>query len=548
MSLYQEDNCCYRLYIGNGNWINLGQETTRELLAIYAKGVATRFELVPGLAIDILPNDVDCNSKNTDLPMLMRADLVSVDPESANNPGKIFSSYIKDLLEKQGIVDVFPPVRLGEDLPLVTSLPSHRHLSMVPAPIGMSRRSNRPSVVKEARLQDPLRGFVVSSSVSSASTSHSYAPQNDNNNFNGIQPTATGNKKKRGKKGSMPKKATTTSLQSGIMTRSQQRHSKLLEEVEPDHSYGSNTSPGTWIDTAPSSTSLPPAYPLNQTSQQVFLHHRVPSNMYRKDLTVETSSAGAFYSSQNVFKQPSQPIFQQRPIGNYSSVAMHGIQYQNTPEAIPPYHSQALPGLSIFTSSLGSMDCDDDNSGESALRRSNINIYSTLSHPSTMTPIPANWMERDMWNMGTQANIMDASDYGSTQTPSYSHFPMHTPEISYNANNINHENESSSQTGVIVPLQLGVHRYDIETKESPSSISTLGSIPLSSLYNDSSFFKSNEATDCCTTNYQQEEQPKRDSILEHRSMSPKDTPVLAPLTNSVATSRYTSPHHSVISS
>ncbi|KAL0087665.1 hypothetical protein J3Q64DRAFT_1832976 [Phycomyces blakesleeanus] len=496
MSLYQEDNCCYRLYIGNGNWINLGQETTRELLAIYAKGVATRFELVPGLAIDILPNDVDCNSKNTDLPMLMRADLVSVDPESANNPEKSSRATSKIYWKSKEL-----------------------HLSMVPAPIGMSRRSNRPSVVKEARLQDPLRGFVVSSSVSSASTSHSYAPQNDNNNFNGIQPTATGNKKKRGKKGSMPKKATTTSLQSGIMTRSQQRHSKLLEEVEPDHSYGSNTSPGTWIDTAPSSTSLPPAYPLNQTSQQVFLHHRVPSNMYRKDLTVETSSA-----------------------------AMHGIQYQNTPEAIPPYHSQALPGLSIFTSSLGSMDCDDDNSGESALRRSNINIYSTLSHPSTMTPIPANWMERDMWNMGTQANIMDASDYGSTQTPSYSHFPMHTPEISYNANNINHENESSSQTGVIVPLQLGVHRYDIETKESPSSISTLGSIPLSSLYNDSSFFKSNEATDCCTTNYQQEEQPKRDSILEHRSMSPKDTPVLAPLTNSVATSRYTSPHHSVISS
>ncbi|KAI9020242.1 hypothetical protein CLU79DRAFT_836287 [Phycomyces nitens] len=545
MGIYQEENCCYRLYIGNGNWINLGQDTTRELLAIYEKGVATRFELIPGLAIDILPNDVDCNSKNTDLPMLMRADLVSVDPDSTSSPGKKFSSYIKDLLEKQGIVDVFPPVRLGEDLPLVTSLPSHRHLSMVPAPIGMSRRSNRSSASKDGLAKYIRRSPAVLSSASSTNHLNS-SSQQASNHFNGVQPTVPGNKKKRGKKGPVSKKTVVPSLSSGIMTRSQQRQSRLMEDIETDQNYTPNNSAGAWVDSIASSSSLS-SYPLSQANQQVFLHHRVPSNMYRKDPPVDTSSSAAFYTPHNVFKQPSQPLFQQRAMSNYPATAMQNINYQHTPDAVQPYHSQALPGLSMFTSSLASMDCEDDSSGESALQRSSIHLYSTLSHSATMTPIPANWMERDMWNMATQPNVIDTSEYGSVQTHSYSPYPLHTPEISYNSNNISNENDSPSQTGMVVSFQLGVPSYAIEANGSPSSISTLGSIPLSSFYNDPPFYKSNESTDCCQSTYQ-ESQSKRDSILEHRSMSPKDIHVLAPLTNLVVTSRYASPHQSVISS
>ncbi|KAI9274693.1 hypothetical protein BDA99DRAFT_533310 [Phascolomyces articulosus] len=141
----------FRLYIGNGNWVNLTREVTEELREIYEKGKATRYELSPGLFFDILPNDVDCNSKNTDLAYLMRVDLCYNQESNDNNGGgsnseeetqQRLSKYIKNQLEQQGIIDAFPPTKKSDDkLPRVTALPSHRHLSMVPTPpTSVSRR------------------------------------------------------------------------------------------------------------------------------------------------------------------------------------------------------------------------------------------------------------------------------------------------------------------------------------------------------------------------------------------------------------------------
>ncbi|KAI8377856.1 uncharacterized protein BYT42DRAFT_546481 [Radiomyces spectabilis] len=125
----------------NGNWVNLSPEATRDLLQIYETGVATRYQLTAGLCIDILPNDVDCNSKNTDLPRLMRADLCYTDGEHQTH--QQLSSFVKDLLESQGIMDAFPPVKPGDALPKITDLEPHRHLSLVPTPLNSARRTVR---------------------------------------------------------------------------------------------------------------------------------------------------------------------------------------------------------------------------------------------------------------------------------------------------------------------------------------------------------------------------------------------------------------------
>ncbi|KAI8138574.1 hypothetical protein BJV82DRAFT_582741 [Fennellomyces sp. T-0311] len=154
----------YRLYIGNGNWVNLTQEATDDLNEIYKAGTATRYELAPGLFLDILPNDVDCNSKNTDLARLMRVDLY-YENENEEQVQQRLSKYVKSLLEKQGTIDAFPPVKKPDDkLPRVTALPTHRHLSMVPTPPAsvarrastMSRRDDvEPSVPLAAEQSSP---------------------------------------------------------------------------------------------------------------------------------------------------------------------------------------------------------------------------------------------------------------------------------------------------------------------------------------------------------------------------------------------------------
>ncbi|KAI7860875.1 hypothetical protein BDC45DRAFT_529493 [Circinella umbellata] len=137
----------FRLYIGNGNWVNLTREVTEDLYDVYKKGKATRYELAPGLLLDIIPNDVDCNSKNTDLACLMRVDLCyendSGEINSEEDTQQRMSKYIKNQLEKQGIIDAFPPTKRSDDkLPRVTSLPTHRHLSMVPTPPTSVNRRN----------------------------------------------------------------------------------------------------------------------------------------------------------------------------------------------------------------------------------------------------------------------------------------------------------------------------------------------------------------------------------------------------------------------
>ncbi|EPB91896.1 hypothetical protein HMPREF1544_01190 [Mucor circinelloides 1006PhL] len=136
---------CYRLYAGHGNWINLNAKTTQDLLKIFAKGEPCRYQLAAGLFIDIIPNDVDCNSKNIDMVGLMRADLVYEPQMMENHVQQLMSHYIRSLLDEQGIIDAFPPLRQGEDLPIITSLPTHRHLSLVPSVVGTVRRGPKLS-------------------------------------------------------------------------------------------------------------------------------------------------------------------------------------------------------------------------------------------------------------------------------------------------------------------------------------------------------------------------------------------------------------------
>lgn len=145
----------FRLYIGNGNWVNLSQETTNDLNEIYKNGVPARYELAPGLVLDILPHDVDCNSKNTDLPRLMRVDLCYTKDEASTQ--QALSRYVKEVLESQGIIDAFPPTKSPNDpLPPVTSLPTHRHLSMVPTSLCLARRASRSSSSTSRSKDDDL--------------------------------------------------------------------------------------------------------------------------------------------------------------------------------------------------------------------------------------------------------------------------------------------------------------------------------------------------------------------------------------------------------
>ncbi|CAO3611295.1 unnamed protein product [Mucor hiemalis] len=160
---------CYRLYAGHGNWINLNHKTTQDLLQIFRAGAPCRYPLAEGLAIDIIPNDVDCNSKNIDMFGLMRADLVYETQADEHNVQQLMSHYIRSLLDEQGIIDAFPPLRTGEDLPIVTSIPTHRHLSMVPSVIGTVRRGPKPNSFKKSN----------NSSSSSSSTTQTGGPTVD---------------------------------------------------------------------------------------------------------------------------------------------------------------------------------------------------------------------------------------------------------------------------------------------------------------------------------------------------------------------------------
>lgn len=156
----------FRLYIGNSNWVTLPQKTTDDLNAIFQKGEATRYEISPGLYFDILPNDVDCNSKNTDLCRLMRADL-SYEPNDDEDQEcvqqQLLSSFVKKLLESQGTMDAFPPTKkMDEPLPRVLDLPTHRHLSLVPTP-PLGNYGRRPSSSTGSKTSEMHQGSAGNS-------------------------------------------------------------------------------------------------------------------------------------------------------------------------------------------------------------------------------------------------------------------------------------------------------------------------------------------------------------------------------------------------
>ncbi|KAI9306010.1 hypothetical protein BJ944DRAFT_239127 [Cunninghamella echinulata] len=174
-------NVGFRLYVGNSNWINLSPKMTADFIEIWKKGQPTKYKLAPGLSIDILPNDVDCNSKTTDLPMLMRADLcydkeamyehINDDDNSLNNKDKNnnyitllqqpktlnerkeivqqrLSLFVKNILDSQGIIDAFPPASSSDDiLPPIFNIPTHRHLGLIPVIARLAKRITSLKVV-----------------------------------------------------------------------------------------------------------------------------------------------------------------------------------------------------------------------------------------------------------------------------------------------------------------------------------------------------------------------------------------------------------------
>ncbi|CEP18315.1 hypothetical protein [Parasitella parasitica] len=180
---------CYRLYAGHGNWINLNAKTTQDLLRIFEKGEPCRYQLAAGLFIDIIPNDVDCNSKNIDMVGLMRADLVYEPQMMENHVQQAMSHYVRSLLDEQGIIDAFPPLRQGEDLPIITSIPPHRHLSLVPSVVGTVRRGPKSSAVSNPQRKSSSSSSSVTvtdddhlalSCSSNSSTTHDSAITNVN--------------------------------------------------------------------------------------------------------------------------------------------------------------------------------------------------------------------------------------------------------------------------------------------------------------------------------------------------------------------------------
>ncbi|ORZ17337.1 hypothetical protein BCR42DRAFT_437396 [Absidia repens] len=212
MSTSNQHEPCFRIYLGKSNWVNLNPQATSDLKAIYQKGKPTRYKLAPGLFIDILPRDVDCNSKTTELPRLMRADLCYDDDDEGNIAAQIkaknatnqdatamssssstlaerqeavqqnLSRFIKAELEKQGIVDAFPPIDPGQELlPQVSTLAPHRHLGLVPAPHKskkrtLQRQKQQPSVERRPSPSVPSSQSPSLASSSSPLIDASYTP------------------------------------------------------------------------------------------------------------------------------------------------------------------------------------------------------------------------------------------------------------------------------------------------------------------------------------------------------------------------------------
>ncbi|CAO3630886.1 unnamed protein product [Cunninghamella echinulata] len=205
-------NVSFRLYVGNSNWINLSPKMTADFIEIWKKGKPTKYKLAPGLSIDILPNDVDCNSKTTDLPMLMRADLC-YDKEDINehtddyddnnnlenknkNHNQLtqpqqaktlnerkeivqqrLSQFVKNILDSQGIIDAFPPASSSDDiLPPIFNIPAHRHLGLIPVVAKLAKRiSNLKIIPSPPTIESNFSSTFTSSSSPSSSSSSSRA-------------------------------------------------------------------------------------------------------------------------------------------------------------------------------------------------------------------------------------------------------------------------------------------------------------------------------------------------------------------------------------
>ncbi|KAG0166162.1 hypothetical protein DFQ30_007517 [Apophysomyces sp. BC1015] len=426
----RRDSRCYRLYIGNGNWINLSPETTHDLTQIYENGVQTRYELAPGVCIDILPHDVDCNSKNTDLPRLMRADLnYQQKDQSQETTQQELSHYIKSLLESQGIIDAFPPTKPEDTLPLVTTLPTHRHLSMVPTQLSAVRRSNRSAPKGAELIASPVPTVVGQHSSASSSSSplsgstSSYSPSKS---------LSPGDKRF----GSENKKKRTTNKRPKRRRSSNSKAAARKKYTKPISSQRATSSKPSAAATRMFKTAFP-------------------------GLDCSISNARTPNSPSSVFFDSPFHMFRQQ-----EALALDHPSTKTTPASIvtraqtspqntcyphpPPFynsllsHTDPIDHASFFESSLM-----NDNKRPTRTRA----FDEVLPSQTTVTTAahPSCWMDRDVWNIASGNN----EQFGGP--PSQSH--MQSME-SYTT--LSSQLEYSERSSIAsVSLQMDPPRYDL---------------------------------------------------------------------------------------
>lgn len=312
-SLSSTTKSCYRLYAGHGNWINLGAKTTQDLLQIFQKGDPCRYQLAAGLFIDIIPNDVDCNSKNIDMLGLMRADLVYEAQTTENHIQQLMAHYVRNILDEQGIIDAFPPLRQGEDLPIITSIPMHRHLSLVPSVVGTVRRgpksSNSSNSINPMYQSGNDRSTKNSSSSSSlVDMGEELAPLSSCSSTSTTRGSSPNTKKKRG---STTRRTIKRNRQDSSYTMSAIELTSQKRQIVPLELPN--------INSVPNFSPCPPA--LNLTSfVNSSSHHQQGSDQNNSDALIPMT----FHSHH-----------QQQQQGSSSNSTIWMPSYQNSPSSTP---------------------------------------------------------------------------------------------------------------------------------------------------------------------------------------------------------------------
>ncbi|CAO3658060.1 unnamed protein product [Rhizopus stolonifer] len=323
-------NRSYRLYMGHGD--------------------PARHQLAHGLFIDIIPHDVDFNSENIDMRGLMRADLV-YEPTQEKSTQQNMSIFVRDLLNEQNIVDAFPPTKQDEELPKITSLPSHRHLSLIPSVSNSTRRKNK------------LGCTSSSSSVLSKPKKKSYPP------------CPIKNQKVRKSELVLPLIEST--CMNPIMYDNHQQHPNLLWSL-PTTSYASFRINETHFNlhNSPVATSIVSASDITHTSSSASSHimefeNQLPSpyqllNGYSQELSSFEEPAMSFYNPHSSTSSPFNYFSENHQnFEKDDSLSIEDIRTNTRPSILD--HSEPITMKSHLKRQQCSMDTDSYSSSSPGL-------------------------------------------------------------------------------------------------------------------------------------------------------------------------------------